>query len=189
MTRKPPKTRTPQVHTLASLKARCADEGPCLIWPGIGPTGKKVDRPMIFHAGTRLPVRRLFAILRGDPRALAEEAGQIAKGYWAVTCGDPHCMAEAHTLRRTPDEHLQAARTRANSGTSNAVRVAKITRTRRARSGKLTPEQIRQIAASSDSVTTEARRHNVSRALISRMRLRDVSTQAGSIFSGLGARP
>lgn len=189
MTRTTPKPRTPRVHTLASLTARCADESPCLIWPGIGPTAKKINRPMIFHAGTRLPVRRLFAILRGDPKALSEEAGRIQRGYWVTTCGDPHCMAQAHTLRRTKAQHLHAARTRANSGITNTVRIAKIARTRRSRDGKLTPEQIRQIAASNDSVSNEARRHNVSRALISRMRLRNVSTQAGSIFSGLGARP
>ena len=48
-----PKPRTPKVHTLASLTALCADEGDCLIWPGVGPQRKKVTRPTIHHAGVQ----------------------------------------------------------------------------------------------------------------------------------------
>ena len=137
-----PKPRTRKVHTLASLTALCADEGDCLIWPGVGPQRKKVTRPTIHNAGVRQSVRRLFAALRGDPRALAEQAGTAEPGHWSATCGDPHCMAEAHTVRRSPGQHLQAARTRANTGASNQVRIAKIARTQRGRVGKLTDAQI-----------------------------------------------
>lgn len=180
--------RAPQVHTLQSLTARCEDEGPCLIWPGVGPTRKKIARPMIHHDGVRQSVRRLFAILRGDPLALAEETGRLARAYWGVSCGDLHCMAAEHTVRRSKHEQYKMMRKRANTGATNMIRIARITRTQRAKVGKLSPAQIDTIVSSPDSHETEASRHGVSKALIARMRRRDVSTQAGSIFSGLGGR-
>lgn len=183
-----PKPRTPKVHTLASLTALCADEGDCLIWPGVGPQRKKVTRPTIHHAGVRQSVRRLFAALRGDPRALAEQAGTADPGHWSATCGDPHCMAEAHTVRRSPGQHLQAARTRANTGASNQVRIAKIARTQRGRVGKLTDAQIAAILASPLGIQKEAKVHGVSPALIARMRRRNPARTAGTVWAGLGGR-
>ena len=183
-----PKPRTPKVHTLASLTALCADEGDCLIWPGVGPQRKKVTRPTIFHAGVRQSVRRLFAALRGDPRALAEQAGTADPGHWSSTCGDPHCMAEAHTVRRSPGQHLQAARTRANTGATNQVRIAKIARTQRGRVGKLTDAQIAAILASPLGIQKEAKVHGVSPALIARMRRRNPARTAGTVWAGLGSR-
>ena len=183
-----PKPRTPKVHTIASLTALCADEGDCLIWPGVGPQRKKVTRPTIFHAGVRQSVRRLFAALRGDPRALAEQSGAADPGHWSSTCGDRHCMAEAHTVRRSPGQHLQAARTWANVGATNQVRIAKIARTQRGRVGKLTDAQIAAILASPLGIQKEAKVHGVSPALIARMRRRNPARTAGTVWAGLGSR-
>lgn len=183
-----PKPRTPQVHTLASLTALCTEEGACLIWPGIGPQRKKITRPTVFHAGKRQSVRRLFAALRGNPQALAEQAGQAEPGYWASTCGDPHCMALAHTERRTRIQHMASARTRANTGAVNQVRIAKIMRTQRQRVGKLNDEQIAAIQASPLGIEKEARAHGVSPALVARLRRRNPAKAAGTVWAGLGGR-
>ena len=187
-TPKTPKPRALRVHTLASLTERCAEEGDCLIWPGVGPQRKKITRVTIHHAGVRQSVRRLFAALRGDPQALAEQAGQAERGYWVSTCGDPHCMAAAHTQRRSQKQHLTHANTLANSGAVNRVRIAKISRVRRQRHGKLTDEQIEAIRRSPLGIEQEAQRYGVSAALISRVRRRNPATAAGTVWAGLGGR-
>jgi hypothetical protein len=181
-------TRPITTHTLASLTALCTEEGECLIWPGIGPQRKKIKRPTVFHNGVRQSVRRLFAALRGDPQALAEQAGTAEPGHWAATCGDPHCMAKAHTVRRSRGEHMANARTRANVGATNQLRIAKIIRTKRAQAGKLSDEQIAAIQASSRGIKAEASVHGVSHSLISRIRRRNPARAAGTVWAGLGGR-
>lgn len=183
-----PRPRIPVYHTLASLTALCTEEGDCLIWPSIGPQRKKITRPTVFHGGVRQSVRRLFAALRGDPQALAEQARLAEPGYWAATCGDPHCMAAAHTERRTRAQHMDNARTRANSGATNLIRIAKIAKSQRERRGKLTEAQIAAICNSPLGIEKEAQVHGVSPALIARLRRRNPAKAAGTVWAGLGRR-
>jgi len=150
-------------------------------WPGV-----TFEQAMAVDLRRRLIEACAHGIRKREHQA--QQRGTADPGHWSATCGDPHCMAAAHTVRRSPGQHLQAARTRANVGTTNQMRIAKIARTQRGRVGKLTDAQIAAILASPLGIQKEAQVHGVSPALIARMRRRNPARTAGTVWAGLGGR-
>ena len=70
-------THTIKTHTLESLRARCVEEGDCLIWQGYSAN----NTPQVYmagptsnagHNGRPVSVRWLMALLDGDAEAFAE---------------------------------------------------------------------------------------------------------------------
>lgn len=172
-------------HTMATLAPRLQEDADCLIWTGYLNTQCV---PNVSHAGRMCSVRRLVALLAGDPMALAEEAGQIPRGMWGNTCRNPLCVAHEHARRRTLKQHMRELNRVSNTGSTKAIRVAKMTATKRARYGKISAADLPAVLSAPTTCADEAALRGVSKSLIQRLRRQDTTRHAGGVFSGLGAR-
>lgn len=126
-------------HTIESLKARCIEEGDCLLWQG---HMTKMDTPGVY-------LKRDLASNRGrlvSTRALMHElaTGQEIKPgyYYRPTCGNPRCINPEHTGVMSQKQHMVHMAKLLNSyPATSAIRAKKIGLARR----KLTDEQIQLI--------------------------------------------
>jgi hypothetical protein len=128
----------PTVHTLESLRAKCIEEGDCLLWQGRMKSGGNNTRRLSPAVGRKaVPVRRLMVELtRGKPIA----AGLVT----SPTCGNERCVNPDHVAVHT----VAKARALAASFGAyiNAPRTMRAALTRRARS-HITEEVVAQIRA------------------------------------------
>lgn len=170
---------------MATLAPRLQEDADCLIWTGYTCTQ---GVPNVYHGGKMRGVRRLVALLAGDPIAQAEESGDVPKGLWNNTCGNPRCVAPEHTQRLTVKQHMRKLSKLSNTGAAHAIRVAKMTATKRARYGKISAADLPAVLSSANTCAVEAALRGVSKSLIMRLRRRDTTRYAGGVFSGLGAR-
>lgn len=175
-----------QTHTLETLAKYLVEDGDCLIWTG-GYTAKGAT-PTLNDGGRTLSARWKVALLNGHPLAVKEAAGQLERGFWRHTCGNQRCVSPDHAKRVTRTQHMQELTRISNTGTVHAIKVAKITATKRLRSGKIAAEDIQDILSADTGVCEEARKRGVHPSIISRLRTRDTTKAAGGVFSGLGAR-
>jgi hypothetical protein len=126
-------------HTLESLKARCVEEGDCLLWQG---HMTKMNTPGVY-------LKRDLASNRGimvSTRALAHELAtgyEIKPGwYYRPTCGNAQCINPEHTGVLSPKQHMtHMARLLNSYPATAAIRAKKIGLSKR----KLTDEQIQII--------------------------------------------
>ncbi len=172
-------------HTMATLAPRLREDADCLIWTGYTNTQ---GIPNVSHNGRMCSVRRLVALLAGDPMALAEEAGRAPMGLWGHICGNPRCVAHAHAQRLSLKQHMHGMSKIVNTGSAKAILVAKMTATKRARYGKIAAADLPAVLSAATTCADEAALRGVSITLIRRLRNRDTSHHAGGVFSGLGAR-
>ncbi len=144
---------------LEEIRARTADrvveEGECLLWTGATVQG---GRPYLTIGYKRIAVRTLIA---------------KAKGIWREghvnpsKCSNPLCVHEDHVASMPKAKHMQKL---GAIGGRDPKRMATI-QTGVHPGRKLSDAQILEIRTSTDSVAEAAKRHGVSGALISRVRL------------------
>jgi hypothetical protein len=78
-----------KTHTADTIRAKCIEEGECLLWPG-AICGNK---PTAWHAGKPTNLRHLFWNLTHPTKQLGD--GQILR----ISCRDERCLA--HMVRST----------------------------------------------------------------------------------------
>ena len=168
---------TRRTLTLQNLKSRCTEEGDCWLWDGYT-TNNWV--PATYIAGERLTVRRAVWQMLGKP---AIPAGYVI----STTCGNSLCVNPAH-LRQTTSGQLLRERNR--NGKGEALRIARMTATRRrAADIKLSREKVEHIRSSSATGKELAAQFGVHHSTISKIRTHK-SWRGGSAMAliGLGAR-
>ena len=71
---------------------------------------------------------------------------------------------------------------------SNALRIERIRRTRRAQVGKLTAEQVEEMVHSPLTLDQAAAHYGVNRSLVYKHRRRASARRVGTVWAGLGSR-
>lgn len=154
--------------TLDDIKARCHEDGDCLVW-----SGRTNAKGYPKHGQTLL--RR---------RVLEFTAGELKRSELAsVTCGNPSCLNPDHIRKASKSTVALEVNKRADV---QAKRTASNRRTARSRLAKLSIEKAREIRASSEPGKVLAERYGVSDDLISKVR-HDKAWVETTPFSGLFA--
>ena len=147
---------------------RVVEEGECLIWTGATVQG---GRPYLTVNYKRVSVRKLMA---------------MAKGIWRngdvnpTTCGNPLCVNPDHVASISKTKHMRQL---GKLGGTDPKRLAMI-QTMSHPNKKLTDAQILDIRRSTETTAAAAKRHGVSAALISRVRLYKTRKHL-NMFAGL----
>lgn len=140
---------------IARIEGRYVEEGECWLWTGATVQG---GRPYLTIDYKRVAVRTLMA---------------RAKGIWRdgdvnpAKCGNPLCVNPEHAASMTKSKHMKIL---GKIGGSHPTRLVKI-QVMGHPLKKLEDWQVIDIRTSSESVADAARRHGVSGALVSRVRL------------------
>ncbi len=152
------------------IKARCTEEGDCLLWPGN--TTADGARPKVWLAGKSVPLRR----------ALWEEMhGNLKRGERVgVDCKTLLCVARSHLVITTRSQELKGIRRDASFG-------AKIAATKRAKS-RFTPEIVEAVRSSSLNNVALGKELGMNHQTIARMRRHEIWKTYSTPFAGLGAR-
>lgn len=116
--------------------AQAKEDGDCMIWQG----QFRSNAPRIWRGNDYVSVRALVMESLGKRRP-----GRI---FFGTSCGNERCICPDHIVQRTPTDHHARIVRLASSGTSLAVRTAKTAAIMRAKFGKVTMEQVREIRAS-----------------------------------------
>ena len=150
--------RTITIHTVASLHARCDDEGTCWLWTGYTQSGS----PYVCHAGKMIAVRKLMLQLTGKKLRQADR-------YFATRCGNTDCIHPDCIVPRTEAEHLAAMA--ANVRHQHPVRVAKLQAAARARAVcKLTEAKAQAIRTDTRACAAIAADMGISKSLAAKVR-------------------
>lgn len=184
-----------KTHTLDSLRARCVEEGACLIWQGHYNTQSV---PMVYaqhpaagvgRTGKNVSVRWLTALLAGDDKARAELEPGAPKGQWRTTCGVHGCVEPTHIRRMETRAHLSAIARQAHKDTvAESLRCERIARTQRARFGKVDMPTMRAAVASARPAAHIARELGVSKSSVARWRRRAAARVTTGMWGQLIAR-
>ena len=161
---------TNRPNTVETLRAKCVEEGECLLWQG------RVSNhgvPMVRHAGQHTAVRRALWQLLGR-RPLA--ARQIV----STTCGNLTCCHPDH-LRVTTQADLLRRITQ--GGKAETLRVARMTAAARARA-KINLATANAIRASDRPSAELARDVGLSVGMVNQIR-RGAKWRAGSPMGAL----
>lgn len=163
--------------TLDKIKARCVEEGDCLIWQG---GVSKEGYPIMKHGGACLHVRRVAIALDGREPKRRQPV--------TCSCGDKRCIQPRHLKLSTYSKIGKA--TAATGVYAAKARCAKVAHANRNRADtKLTMEIAREIRASTESSEALAARYGVYRSRINAVRRGDAWKEyAATPFAGLGAR-
>lgn len=164
--------------TLDYIKARCIEEGDCLIWQGaVGDAGYPI---MKRYGGPCLLVRRVVVGLDGrEPKP---------RQPVTCTCDDKRCVAPDHLKLSTWSKVGKKAA--AKGAFSSKARGSKIAASRRESSGvKLNADIARTIRESTESGPVLAARYGVNKSRINAIKRGDAwKDYTPSPFAGLGAR-
>ena len=157
-------------YLLERVRARCYEEGDCLIWTGdVSGDGM---RPRFFVDGARVPIRKaLWEALHGP----VKEGCRIG-----TSCKTLHCVEPAHLIQRTRSMEMKGIKR------STATK-AKIAAARRVGS-TYTPELVAEIRGSDLTHTALAESLNLPYKHIRRIRNFDIWKDYITPFAGLGAR-
>lgn len=151
-------SRPVTTHTVASLHARCDDEGDCWLWTGYMGNGS----PYVSHNGKMVAVRKLMLELAG------KKTRQTAR-YFATRCGNPECIRPDHIVARTEAEHMTAIAGRVRH--RHPVRVSKLQMAGRSRAGcKLNEAKAQAIRDDPRSCREIALELGVSKALVAKVK-------------------
>lgn len=144
--------------TLTNILAECEEYGECLLWKGVMSCGS----PVVYHKGKYKQCRRLVY------EATADE--KIPQGYLAtVCCEEPRCLNFFHLRLRT---HKQIGRANAKAGKYSTPqrRMAIALGRRRSKTAKLDEAKVREIRASTDPCSVEAKKHGINKSMVARIR-------------------
>ena len=152
-------------HTIESLRARCIEDGDCLIWQG-GAYTNGSPRAHVHGERRTTSARAVWLVLHGK----VQQPGKFAFS----TCGNPLCMAHAVFLTRAQIGKRVAALT---GYAQNPARRERIALSKRATASPLTPDQVHDIRYGPGLITEKAARHKVSEqtasAIVNGRRWRD----------------
>lgn len=155
------------------IRARCIEDGDCLIWQGYSLSGRN---PQIKYQGKVLLVRRVLWEAKNGPIP----AGK----HIAVTCSTPNCVH--HIQAETCSETQKRAGEKGMYSTPQ--RCAKIAATKQAQCSPLTLEQVQDIRYGPGTAKDAALRHGVGHTTAAGIRRGDRWKEYSSPFTGLGAR-
>ena len=151
--------KQPKKHTIQSLKERTTDDAGCWIWNGYH--ANKV--PSVFHNGTMVPVRRLFLDLL--------DRKPTRKTFIHPTCEHGSCVNPEHYKIYTERQHMAVILKKSHQSPTRSANVQKY---KRAHNAKINEEIAQEIRMSEESGPVLAKKYNVNRSIISRIR-RNVS--------------
>lgn len=137
-------------HTIASMTARCLEDGDCLLWTGAKYT-TGAARAQIVGTTRSISARRLWLELHGVDM-------ENAKAH--STCGNPLCLA--HAVKSTPSQIGKSTAERTGYARS-IVRRKKISEAKR-KTAKLTLAQVDDIRNGGGLLREKAARNGVSKA-------------------------
>jgi len=163
---------------LARIKAKCEEDGDCLIWNGrVHTNGAPSATEWVDGEDRYVGVRR---------RAYEEYHGvTLAPTDLISTCGHPACLAKKHLERITASERNR--RRHANADVAARLRLSKsAAKVQQQLKGKLTPEQVAAIRNSEEGPYRIAKKLGVNGRVASRIK-RGLSYReyAANPFSGL----
>lgn len=167
--------------TIARIKAKCIEDGDCLIWTGkVYANGHPSATEMLDGKDRYVGVRR---------RAYEEYHGvTLKRSEQVTTCGHPGCLAKAHLSVMTVSEKVRRMHANMDAGTKLS-RSKKLAAHRQAVAGKVTPEQVQAIRNSEDGPYVTARRLGVNGVVASRIfNGQSYKDYEAHPFVGLGAR-
>jgi HNH endonuclease len=169
------KKRKVKSLNLDIINKRCDEVGDCWLWAHGCTNGHPVAR----HDGKYWLLRRLIWGWRN---------GDIPDGkIITTTCEQKLCLQPEHLELVTMQTLTK--RLGAKGGImSSPTRSAKIAKTKRAKYGRWTPEQINDIRNSPETGRAMAEKYKTSPAKISQIRLHKILKEFSNPFSGLGAR-
>jgi hypothetical protein len=159
------------------IRARCTEDGDCLLWPGA--MFKSGGGPLIQIGAKNLSARK---IIWSQKRGAPFPSNRVA----SVTCLNKACLNENHVIAWTRTEVAQAWASQRNP----TLAAAKLSNYRRDnQKNKLTAEDVALIRSTKGSRRELAEQYGVAITSIDRLRRgeggwRDYS----SPFAGLGAR-
>ena len=156
-------------HTVATLLAKCIEEGDCLLWQG------RVSHhgvPMVRHAGQHTSVRRAMWQLQGR--------APLGRQVVSNVCGNPLCCAPDH-LRSMLQSELMRRRNRAGKG--EMLRIARMTAAIRAKA-KIDMATANAIRISDRPAAELAREAGLSVGMVNQIR-RGQKWRAGSPMGAL----
>jgi len=147
-----------KVHTLESLKARCTEEGDCLLWDGYGQN----NTPQVYDGsvGKMQPVRKLMAALAG--MLITDKIK-----YYAVSCGCSACVEPLHILPQTEKQHAAAMAKLINHNAP--TRIAKLQNSAYARSKRKVSDEVKAAILTDERSGPEiAKDHGISRSMVNK---------------------
>jgi len=159
------------VHTVEGLRARCIEEGDCLLWQGYFAVGT----PMVSDNRKMTSVRKLFTqIITGEAKR---------GGFFVAGCGNRSCVEPTHTVWRTQRNHAMAMNKKINgSASAKLINSARISATKR----RVSLEAIRDMQNSSERTVVLAERYGLSKAMVNMYRSGKAgATLATNPFAGL----
>ena len=164
-------------YLMDRIRAKCREDGDCLIWEGAG--AEKTPTMRIPGSRALVPVRRVLLEIAGKWKGAAVATN---------TCGNSACVAEEHAIGATRRALVKAAVARTGYH-KRPTRNARISAISRAAVGKLSAEAVEDIRSSDLSTRALAAIHGVSQAaiwdVVAGNTYRDY---AANPFTGLGAR-
>lgn len=137
-------------HTIESMRARCIEDGDCLIWQG-GTYKDGAARIHVHGEGRSTSARVVWLTLRGKTQPPGTSTFS--------ECGNPRCLEHSVYLTRSQIGKRVAAMT---GYAQNPVRRERIALAKRATVSPLTPEQVQDIRYGPGRITEKAARHGVS---------------------------
>jgi hypothetical protein len=165
--------------TLERIKARCEEDGDCLLWTG------KLHKNGSPSATEFLDGKDCYVAIRRRAYESYRRV-KLRKDQVITTCSDPRCLAKAHLECITIGERSR----RAHVAMDAATKIRRSMSISAAQKGKakLTKEQVAAIKNSEDGPYVTARRIGVSGVVASRI-VRGLSYRdyVASPFTGLGA--
>lgn len=153
--------------TLSEIKARCSEDGDCLIWTGATNAG---GHPKFSRASGR---RVVWELVHGT----LQPADLIT-----VTCGCSLCLNPQHLKKTTKSEVSRVTNARPDI---KAKRIASNQRSAREKGTKITMETARMIRASDKTGLALAAELQVSPSLITSVRKNKTWREHGNPFAGL----
>jgi hypothetical protein len=165
--------------TIARIKARCTEDGDCLLWTG------KVNARNGIPMGTEwVDGKDCYVGVRR--RAYEEYHGvTLGKGDQIATCGNPACLAKNHLERITVSERVRRMHKTMDAATRIKRSKSLADAAQRAR-GKVAPEVVAELRETDEGPYVAAKRLGVSGVVASRIK-RGVSyrTYEANPFAGL----
>lgn len=161
------------------IRLRCVEDGGCWIWQLACSSNGTPKVTM----GAK-PDRKQWAVRRYVAHTMGKNiAGKLVTN----TCGNPLCVCPDHLLIVTKKQMADLIVKR----TGHPYRVErrkKISDSRRAAAGKLTPEIVREIRASTSTLKAASEQFKVAKTTICRIRRHEAWKDYASPFAGLWAR-
>lgn len=143
------------IHTIESLKAKTIDDAGCWIWQGY----YQNDVPSVQGPEKMVYVKRYMLDLLGKIYP--------AKSHIHSSCGHKGCVNPEHFKIYTVKQHMDVLRKKAHQ---SKTRIAKLQKYRRENTSKINVEIAQEFRTSNESGAELARKYNVSRSLVSRVR-------------------